>query len=202
MKRKNHQKPALKHRVITTLERREMDFLDKLGKDALFSGGHKLSYNEILRGLIAVAMEIGLSGENITSYKELKERILYLAQGKALERRRYPRLKKSLTVNFRPMESLAQYDSSITGNLSPEGLMLEMPPAENPPAINQLLEITISGHQGEPIRAMAKVVWIRQKEDGTGLSAGVRLTYIREEDKEKFKMSLEEEVNDEMKMEN
>lgn len=70
------------HRVITMLDRQEMDFLDKLGKDALFSTGHKLSYNEILKGLIDFAMEIGLSGEKIDSPKTLKERVLQKAREK------------------------------------------------------------------------------------------------------------------------
>ncbi len=65
-----------RHRVITMLSRKEMDFLDKLGKDALFSTGRKLSYNAILRGLLNFAIEIGLSGEEITSFQDLKEKIV------------------------------------------------------------------------------------------------------------------------------
>ena len=70
------QRHLLTHRVITMLGRKEMDFLDKLGKDALFSTGHKLSYNDILQGLIDFAMEAGLSGENINSANSWKERLL------------------------------------------------------------------------------------------------------------------------------
>jgi hypothetical protein len=58
------------------LGRKEMDFLDKLGKDALFSTGRKLSYNDILQGLIDFAMEAGLSGENINSATSWKQRLL------------------------------------------------------------------------------------------------------------------------------
>ncbi|MFA6129874.1 MAG: hypothetical protein WC731_02695 [Candidatus Omnitrophota bacterium] len=65
------------HRVITMLGRQEMDYLDKLGKDALFSTGHKLSYNDILRGLIDFAMEAGISGEKIDSAKTFKEKLSY-----------------------------------------------------------------------------------------------------------------------------
>ena len=54
------QKQISTHRVITALGREEMDFLDKIGKDALFTTGHKLSYNEILRALIDFAMEAGI----------------------------------------------------------------------------------------------------------------------------------------------
>lgn len=60
------------HRVITMLDRKEMDFLDNLGKDALFSTGHKLSYNDILRGLIDFAIEAGISGQKIDSAEALK----------------------------------------------------------------------------------------------------------------------------------
>lgn len=67
---------VLTHRVITMLGRQELDYLDKLGKDALFSTGRKLSYNDILRGLIEFAMESGISGEKIDSVKSLKEKLL------------------------------------------------------------------------------------------------------------------------------
>jgi hypothetical protein len=63
----------LRHRVITMLERGELEFLDKLGKDSMFSTGHKLSYSEILKWLIDFAMEIGLSGENVNSKDKLIE---------------------------------------------------------------------------------------------------------------------------------
>lgn len=77
MKKQNQQNSQiLTHRVIAMLDRKELEFLDKLGKDALFSTGHKLSYNEILKGLIEFAMDMGLSGEGIRSLKDLKEKIL------------------------------------------------------------------------------------------------------------------------------
>jgi hypothetical protein len=66
----------LMHRVITMLDRSELEYLDKLGKDALFSAGHKLSYNQILRALIDVAMETGVSGEGVRGFVGLKEEIL------------------------------------------------------------------------------------------------------------------------------
>jgi len=69
-------KQILAHRVITMLGRQEIDFLDKIGKDALFSTGHKLSYNEILRGLIDFAMEAGISGDNIDSANTLKAKLI------------------------------------------------------------------------------------------------------------------------------
>ncbi len=70
------EKQITAHRVITMLGRREIDFLDKMGKDALFSTGRKLSYNEILRGLISFAMEAGVSGDNIDSSDALKIKLI------------------------------------------------------------------------------------------------------------------------------
>jgi hypothetical protein len=70
------EKQIIMHRVITMLGRSEVDFLDKLGKDALFTTGHKLSYNEILRGLIDFAMEMKISGEKIDSADGLKKLLL------------------------------------------------------------------------------------------------------------------------------
>jgi hypothetical protein len=75
MENKKNNEKNIKHRVITMLDRTELDFLDKLGKDALFSTGHKLSYNEILRGLIDFSREIGLSGQNVNSERALKEKL-------------------------------------------------------------------------------------------------------------------------------
>ena len=76
MNMKDMQNPAnMKHRVITMLDREELDFLDKLGKDALFSTGHKLSYNEILRALIDFSKEVGLSANDVDSDIALKEKL-------------------------------------------------------------------------------------------------------------------------------
>ena len=74
-KKEQWQSKEIKHRVITMLDRREMDFLDKLGKDALFSTGHKLSYNEILEGLVDFAIETGISGKGVDSFAKLQEKL-------------------------------------------------------------------------------------------------------------------------------
>ena len=71
----------IKHRVIAMLDREELQILDKIGKDALFSTGHKLSYNEIPKGLIDFAMEMGLSGEKIDSITSLKQRLFQDLKG-------------------------------------------------------------------------------------------------------------------------
>jgi hypothetical protein len=81
IKMEKETRAIIKHRVIAMLDRGELEFLDKIGKDALFSTGHKLSYNEILKGLIDFAMEIGLSGEKINSINSLKQKLFQNLKG-------------------------------------------------------------------------------------------------------------------------
>jgi hypothetical protein len=66
----------LKHKVVTMLSRQEMEFLDKLGKDALFTTGHKLTYNDILKGLVDLAIDSHLDAQNVHSEKELEKKML------------------------------------------------------------------------------------------------------------------------------
>lgn len=65
-----------KHRVITLLDRNELDFLDKISKDALFSTGHRLPYGEILRTLVDFALERHISGNKLNAPEDLKEEML------------------------------------------------------------------------------------------------------------------------------
>jgi hypothetical protein len=69
-------KDIARHRVITMLERKEVEFLDKLNKDAMFSTGHRFAYSEILKGLVDLAMETGVSGEKVSSTEAFKEKLL------------------------------------------------------------------------------------------------------------------------------
>jgi hypothetical protein len=66
---------TLKHKIVTMLERKEVEFLDKLKNDALFSTGHNLSYNDILKGLVDMAMESHLDAQNVHDVKDLEERM-------------------------------------------------------------------------------------------------------------------------------
>jgi len=64
------------HRVIASLNRQQVDFLDKIGKDALFSCGIKLSRTEILAAMVNVMKRIELTGEGIRSAEQFEQRIL------------------------------------------------------------------------------------------------------------------------------
>ena len=54
------------HRVITFLTRDELDFLDKVGKDALF----------IISALVNVIRKLGIDGCGLSSKKELENRVI------------------------------------------------------------------------------------------------------------------------------
>ncbi len=66
----------LKQKVVAFVNREEMDFLDRLGKDAWFSTGMKLSRTQIIEALVNLMMEMGVKGDGISSKEELKKHIL------------------------------------------------------------------------------------------------------------------------------
>lgn len=66
----------LKQKVVAFLNREEIDFLDKFGKDAWFSTGAKLSRTQIIEALVNLAMEFGVVGRGVDSPEELKKHIV------------------------------------------------------------------------------------------------------------------------------
>ncbi len=72
---KNITRTEKRERVVTFLDRREVDFLDKLGKDALFSTGLKLSRAKLIAWLVDFAKQLNISGENVKSEKDFENRL-------------------------------------------------------------------------------------------------------------------------------
>ncbi len=66
----------MEQRVVTFLNRDEVDFLDKLGKDALFSTGTKLSRAKLIAWLIDFLEKLRLNGNGIRSEKDLEQKIV------------------------------------------------------------------------------------------------------------------------------
>ncbi|MBN3038654.1 MAG: hypothetical protein JW869_04465 [Candidatus Omnitrophica bacterium] len=64
------------HRVITFLTREELDFLDKLGKDALFSAGIKLSRSKIISAIVNVVRKLNIDACGLRSKRQLEARIM------------------------------------------------------------------------------------------------------------------------------
>jgi len=65
-----------KKRVVTFLNREEVDFLDKLGKDALFSTGIKLSRAKIIEWLVDFTKNLNINGEDIKSENDFDTRVI------------------------------------------------------------------------------------------------------------------------------
>jgi len=65
-------------RIVAFLTRDEIDFIDRLAKDALFSTGHKLSRTDIIRALIDAVKVKEINAEGIHSKGELETRLLTL----------------------------------------------------------------------------------------------------------------------------
>jgi hypothetical protein len=83
---KNHPK---NQRVVTFLNREEVDFLDKMGKDALFSSGTKLSRAKLIAWLIDILKGLNISGENLRNEKDLENKIMEVI--KQIENSNQPR---------------------------------------------------------------------------------------------------------------
>ncbi len=64
------------HRVIAALNRDQVDYLDKIGKDAQFSSGTKLSRTQILAAMVNVLRRLNLTGVGIATIDEFEQRIL------------------------------------------------------------------------------------------------------------------------------
>ena len=64
------------HRVIASLNREQVDYLDQLGKDAQFSSGIKLSRTEILAAMVNTLKRLNLTGEGITTAEQFEQRIV------------------------------------------------------------------------------------------------------------------------------
>lgn len=62
-------------RVIASLNREQVDFLDRIGKDAQFSTGIKLSRTQILSAMVNVLKRLELSGKNIKTATQLEQQI-------------------------------------------------------------------------------------------------------------------------------
>jgi len=64
------------HRVIASLNRDQVDFLDKIGKDALFSSGVKLSRTHILAAMVNVLRRLNLTGKGVRTPEQFEQRIV------------------------------------------------------------------------------------------------------------------------------
>lgn len=181
----NESKGELRHRVVCMLNRQQVDFLDKLGNDALFSTGRKLSHNEILQALVDFAFESDFNGEGIKSANDLKKKLIDSLEQRiaerSIEKRRFPRLSHDLTFDCRVLESGDAQVPGQTQNVSEGGVQLVLPQYFAP---QTLLELTIKTKDDSRLLMFGKVAWVKENNGSKGFVTGLELTYVS--DKEKF----------------
>lgn len=62
-------------RVVTFLNREKVDFLDKLGKDALFSTGVKLSRAKLIAWLVDFIEQLNVNGKGIKDEEDFEDKL-------------------------------------------------------------------------------------------------------------------------------
>lgn len=63
------------HRVVTFLTREQVDFLDKLEKDMMFSNGKSVSRSQILQNLAGLLAKTNMNAAGVKNNEELKGKI-------------------------------------------------------------------------------------------------------------------------------
>lgn len=76
MERPQYSSQIHAHRVIASLNREQVDYLDRLGKDAQFSSGVKLSRTQILAAMVNALKRLNLTGNGVTSPAQFEQRIV------------------------------------------------------------------------------------------------------------------------------
>lgn len=88
MQRSNDGINSPAHRVIASLNRQQVDYLDKIGKDAQFSSGSKLSRNQILSAMVNALKRLNLTGNGVATAEQFEQRIVDAMMQKAKEIKR------------------------------------------------------------------------------------------------------------------
>ena len=180
-------------RVIALLTRDEMEFLDRIGMDSLFSTGSRLSRIEIMSALVDAAKKLGITGKGAKNKYELLEKIIHMTTSQK-EDRQYPRLKKTIRIEFNRLDALKSQKEGVTKDISIGGFSVELD-GGNGYNVGDVLEVRfLNGETPEfLVRAIGRIVW--KKELSHGAELGVMITYIKKEDAAKFYSYLNEETD-------
>ncbi len=85
MPRRAAASPSRAHRVVACLNREQVDYLDKIGKDAQFSAGVKLSRTQLLAAMVNALKRLDLTGEGMTTATQFEQRIVDAMMKRARE---------------------------------------------------------------------------------------------------------------------
>lgn len=180
-------------RVVVNLTREELEFIDNIGRDALYTTGKRLTNNRIIRAFISVMREIKLKGDGLYNAEELKNRILVKLKIKKNKRAHY-RFKKEVMVSWRKASSNEKYNEGSTVEVCEGGFRIEL--KENR-VIGEELEFTINDpyEPYKPITVFGRIAWIKKRDEDSALEAGIKVTYIPNKDKPQYSRLLYQETN-------
>ena len=175
-------------RVVVNLTREELEFIDNIGRDALFTTGKRLTNNKIIRAFISAMQEIKVKGDGLYTAEELKNRILVKLRIKE-DKRAYPRFKKEVTLSWRKASSSKKYNKGSTTEIGEGGFRIQL--KENR-AVGENLEFTINDpyKPSKPIKVFGRITWIKKRDEDSALEAGIKITRLSGKDKPRFSKLL------------
>ena len=185
----NTAQKEMTRRVVALLNKDEIEFLNQLSVDSFFSTGHRLTKVDIVSALVDATMQLGITCLGVKDKVALTKKIVTAALTSA-EKRGYPRVRKSLTIKFRPLETMQEFKDSTTDNISVGGISFDIP-AQHAPRINQMLEIIISDPEGGSVKTIGRVAWVNTLDTKEKIKIGIKVTYVEKNDFEKFKEYLD-----------
>ncbi|MFC1624657.1 PilZ domain-containing protein [Candidatus Omnitrophota bacterium] len=178
-------------RVVVNLTREELEFIDNIGRDALFTTGKRLTNNKIIRAFIEVMQEVKVKGDGLYNAEELKNRILVKLRIKK-DKRVYSRFKKEVTLSWRKISSSEEYNRGSTIEIGEGGFRIQLKQNRK---VGENLDFTINDpHEPhKPIRVFGRIVWIKKRDENSDPEAGIKITCLLDKDKARFKRLLCEE---------
>ena len=112
------------------------------------------------------------------------------------ERRKFPRIKKSLIAGFRKLDFFDEFPECETENVSEGGFKIDVPYLIKALSIGYLIELELKSSKKakKSVRGIGKIVWIAKKTEGAGFEIGVQLTLIKSEDRQLFEKFLGSDI--------
>lgn len=171
-------------RVVVNLTREDLEFIDNIGRDALFTTGKRLTNNKIIRAFISAMQEIKIKGDGLYSAEELKNRILVKLKIKK-DKRAYPRFKKEVTLSWRKASSSEKHTKGSTIEIGEGGFRIQL--KENK-AVGENLEFTINDpcEPNKPIAVSGRIAWVKKRDEDSAPEAGIKITRLPDKDKPRF----------------
>ena len=185
-----HKRGLRAGRVVVNLNRDEFEFIDRIGRDALFTTGKRLTNNKILQVFVDVMKDLAIDGSGVSTCKELRER-LRVALGMKVDCRTYPRFQKEVKIFLRKLDSMSEYAVGKTMDIGQCGFRIELKEERKE---GELLELTIldPSRPYRPIVAFGRIAWLKRRNTDNVQEAGIELTYLLKKETDRFKALLHE----------